>query len=143
MIRSHLQIRSNGYFCTLGQVDDTNLRSLPTNDKLHCIELDARPIKACELRYTKTSGIDTLKYGEISLILDAVMSNAFEELHDFFCGKESDLSILFFDEIDGGGIDTGNSFLFEKLEKGPKCDHIGICRLYRQSFLSQKKTKLI
>ncbi len=142
-IVSNIQIGLDSLPCGIGEINNSYLASFPTYTELLGFEINTIAIKGGEFRNTKPSRINTLEYGEISEFLNLRGFSGLEELYNLIGREKRYLSIAYFCEVDDGRINTGDSLLFEILEKGTERYHIRIRRSHGEATIHERDPELI
>jgi hypothetical protein len=129
VVAPSLQIGLYGEGCSLGEVDDAELASLTAYGEFERLMVHILTVQRCELRYTQTCRIDTLRYRIVSFSLDSLSWYRREVALDLLAREECHLSVLHSHEVECGRIEAVDLFLLEILEPRSDRDNMSIDRL--------------
>ena len=120
MVTTSLEIGLYGVSGGRSEIDDPELASLSSYSKLERLEVHILTVQCCELRYTQSCGVNTLRYRVVSFSLDRLSRDRYEVPLNLFSREECHFSILYLHQVKCGRIETGDLFLFQILE--PRSD---------------------
>ena len=126
VVTTSLEIGLYGISGGRSEINDPELTSLSSYGEFESLEVHIRAIQCCELRYTQSCGVDTLRYRIVSFSLDGFSRDRHEVPLDLFSREECHLSILYSHEVKCGWIETVYLFLLHIFEPRPDRDDMSV-----------------